>query len=230
MEKSFVGFGPASTPLPVREQDGAALARRGQIGAVLRQLYGLLAGLAGGWAMLYGQLSPFALGLVLGLGEDCFAACGAGAVLALLLRGQGVRTVCLICAVGGAVVARWLWPRRYLPAAAAGCVLLLGSAFCFRMYIGGDGLLFSGAEAVLARVRAETVVTCGLSQRDSLTLSSLSEPVVCLQRALLRPDGGTVEPQEFPLPPDLPAPAEALLPLFGLRLLQMPLTEPPFSW
>lgn len=150
MEKSFVGFGPASTPLPVREQDGAALARRGQIGAVLRQLYGLLAGLAGGWAMLYGQLSPFALGLVLGLGEDCFAACGAGAVLALLLRGQGVRTVCLICAVGGAVVARWLWPRRYLPAAAAGCVLLLGSAFCFRMYIGGDGLLFSGAEAVLA--------------------------------------------------------------------------------
>lgn len=150
MEKSFVGFGPASTPLPVREQDGAALARRGQIGAVLRQLYGLLAGLAGGWAMLYGQLSPFALGLVLGLGEDCFAACGAGAVLALLLRGQGVRTVCLICAVGGAVVARWLWPRRYLPAATAGCVLLLGSAFCFRMYIGGDGLLFSGAEAVLA--------------------------------------------------------------------------------
>ncbi|OUQ38963.1 PP2C family protein-serine/threonine phosphatase [Faecalibacterium sp. An122] len=150
MEKSFVGFGPASTPLPVREQDGAALTRRGQIGAVLRQLYGLLAGLAGGWAMLYGQLSPFALGLVLGLGEDCFAACGAGAVLALLLRGQGVRTVCLICAVGGAVVARWLWPRRYLPAAAAGCVLLLGSAFCFRMYIGGDGLLFSGAEAVLA--------------------------------------------------------------------------------
>ena len=101
----------------------------------------------------------------------------------------------------------------------------LERADCGVLLVPGDR-----AEAVLARVRAETVVTCGLSQRDSLTLSSLSEPVVCLQRALLRPDGGTVEPQEFPLPPDLPAPAEALLPLFGLRLLQMPLTEPPFSW
>ncbi|MHA5221184.1 hypothetical protein [Dysosmobacter sp. Phy] len=101
----------------------------------------------------------------------------------------------------------------------------LERADCGVLLVPGDR-----AEAVLARVRAETVVTCGLSQRDSLTLSSLSEPVVCLQRALLRPDGGTVEPQEFPLPPDLPAPAEALLPLFGLRLLQMSLTEPPFSW
>ncbi len=150
MDKSFVGFGPFTSPLPVRNKDQEALVRRGQVSGVMRQLFGLVTGLAGGWALLYGQLCPFALGLVLGLGEDCFAACGAGAVLALLLRGQGVRTVCLICAVGGAVVARWLWPRRYLPAMAAGCVLLMGSAFCFRMYIGGDGLLFSGADAVLA--------------------------------------------------------------------------------
>lgn len=150
MDKSFVGFGPFTSPLPVRNKDQQALVRRGQVSGVMRQLFGLVTGLAGGWALLYGQLCPFALGLVLGLGEDCFAACGAGAVLALLLRGQGVRTVCLICAVGGAVVARWLWPRRYLPAMAAGCILLLGSAFCFRMYIGGDGLLFSGADAVLA--------------------------------------------------------------------------------
>ena len=61
-----------------------------------------------------------------------------------------MRAVCLICAVGGAVAARWLWPRRYLPAALAGCVLLMGSAWCFKAYIGGDGLLFSGADAVLA--------------------------------------------------------------------------------
>ena len=151
MEKSFVGFGPGSSALPVRSQDGVqSLIRRGRGRAALRQLYGLAAGLAAGWAVLYGQLYPFGLGLVLGLGEDCFAACGAGAVLALLLRGQGVRTVCLICAIGGAVVARWLWPRKYLPAALAGCVLLLGSAYCFKAYIGGDGLLFSGADAVLA--------------------------------------------------------------------------------
>lgn len=68
---------------------------------------------------------------------------------------------------------------------------------------------------------AETVVSYGLSPRDSLTLSSLTEPVLCVQRALPRPDGTVVEPQELPLPP-LPAPAEALLPLLGLWLLQMP--------
>ena len=79
MEKSFVGFGPGSSALPVRSQDGGqSLIRRGRGRAALRQLYGLAAGLAAGWAVLYGQLYPFGLGLVLGLGEDCFAACGAG--------------------------------------------------------------------------------------------------------------------------------------------------------
>ena len=66
----------------------------------------------------------------------------------------------------------------------------------------------------LDRITAETVVTYGLSHRDSLTLSSLAEPVLCVQRRLPRPDGGVVEPQEFPLP-DLPAPAAELLPLLG---------------
>lgn len=83
--------------------------------------------------------------------------------------------------------------------------------------------------ALPARVRAETVVSYGLSPRDSLTLSSLTEPVLCVQRTLPRPDGGVVDPQEVPLP-SLPAPAEALLPLLGLRLLQMPLTELSFLW
>ena len=68
----------------------------------------------------------------------------------------------------------------------------------------------------LSGLRAETVVTWGLSPRDSLTLSSLSEPVLCVQRALLRPDGGVVEPQE--------------LPLLGLWLLRMPLTKLVFPW
>ena len=70
---------------------------------------------------------------------------------------------------------------------------------------------------------ADTVITYGLSSRDSLTLSSLEEPVLCVQRSLPRPDGPAVEPQEVPLR-DLPLPAEQLLPLLGLRLLQMPLT------
>ena len=72
------------------------------------------------------------------------------------------------------------------------------------------------------RLGAEAVITYGLSPRDSLTLSSLAEPVICVQRDLPRPDGTVVEPQELPLPP-LPFPAEQLLPLLGLRLLQMPL-------
>jgi len=76
----------------------------------------------------------------------------------------------------------------------------------------------------LAGIRAETVISYGLSPRDSLTLSSLAEPVLCVQRSLPRLDGTAVEPQEFPLPP-LPGPVEAMLPVLGLRLLQMPLTE-----
>ena len=40
---------------------------------------------------------------------------------------------------------------------------------------------------------------------------------------------GVVEPQEFPLP-ELPAPAAELLPLLGLRLLQLPQTSAPFVW
>ena len=68
-------------------------------------------------------------------------------------------------------------------------------------------LLAPGDRALsLEHVSAETVVTYGLSHRDSLTLSSLAEPVLCVQRQLPRPGGGVVEPQEFPLP-ELPAPA-----------------------
>lgn len=69
----------------------------------------------------------------------------------------------------------------------------------------------------------------GLSHRDSLTLSSLSEPVLCVQRALPRLEGGSVEPQEIPLPP-LPGEAETLLPLLGMRLLRMPLTAMSAPW
>lgn len=94
-------------------------------------------------------------------------------------------------------------------------VPLAGKACCRLLLAPGDCALPEG-------LRAEWVVTYGLSPRDSLTLSSLTEPVLCVQRALPRSDGMVVEPQEFPLPA-LPAPAEELLPLLGLRLLQMPL-------
>ena len=90
------------------------------------------------------------------------------------------------------------------------------AALCRVLLVPGD------CTAPLERITAETVVTYGLSSRDSLTLSSLAEPVLCVQRQLPRPGGGVVEPQEFPLP-ELPAPAAELLPLLGLRLLQLPL-------
>ena len=89
-------------------------------------------------------------------------------------------------------------------------------------------LLPGGTPLELAALAdAECLITYGLSSRDSLTLSSLEEPVLCIQRTLPRPDGRTLEPQELPLD-SLPAPAEDLLPLLGLYLLQMPLTGRPF--
>ena len=96
----------------------------------------------------------------------------------------------------------------------------------------------------LPEIPAETVITYGLetpgdytassisfgpSPRDSLTLSSLRSPVLCVQRLLPRPDGALVEPQEFPLPP-LPAPAEELLPLLGIKLLYLPLDTGALLW
>ena len=80
---------------------------------------------------------------------------------------------------------------------------------------------------LLSSVKTAHVVTYGMSPRDSLTLSSLQEPVLCVQRSLTRPDGTVIEPQELPLG-ELPLPPEQMLPLLGLRLLQMPLTGRPF--
>lgn len=79
---------------------------------------------------------------------------------------------------------------------------------------------------LLERVPAETVVTYGMSPRDSLTFSSLEGPVLCIQRRLPRLDGTVVEPQEVPLP-GLSGPPELLLPVLGARVLQMPL---PVTW
>ena len=64
---------------------------------------------------------------------------------------------------------------------------------------------------------AGTVVTYGLSPRDSITLSSLTEPVLCVQRALPLACGGVLEPQEFPMPGV--SALQTLLPWVGVRLL-----------
>ena len=102
---------------------------------------------------------------------------------------------------------------------AAGCALLepAGAVPC-----ACGTLLVPGDRSGLARrLRAEQVVSCGFSPRDSLTFSSLEEDraVLCVQRALARPDGGRVEPREVPLERTGGQPPEELLLLGGLRLL-----------
>lgn len=120
-----------------------------------RRLAAVGIGFAGGWAVLYGALMPFGLGLPLGLAEDCFAPCAAGAALGLLLHGLGalsLRSLCQLCALGAAVAARWLLPQKFVPAALAGCGTLTGMALCFALGSSGgaDLLLYSAADALLA--------------------------------------------------------------------------------
>lgn len=74
------------------------------------------------------------------------------------------------------------------------------------------------------RAQSQVVISYGLSPRDSLTLSGVRQPVLCIQRTLPGPGGALLEPQEIPLG-ELPGPPEALLGLLGLRLLLMPLTK-----
>ena len=49
--------------------------------------------------------------------------------------------------------------------------------------------------------RCEGCITCGMSCRDTITLSSLhdEDAVICLQRAVTALDGTRVEPGEFPV-------------------------------
>ena len=138
-----------------KKRVNGALRARAAVRPALRQGSAFLLGLAGGWAVLYGALMPFGLGLTLGFAEDCFAVGAAGAALGVLARSFGtltVESVCLLCALGAAVAARWLWPGRSVPAVAAGCGTLVGSAVCFAAgeENGVQTILFCGGNALLA--------------------------------------------------------------------------------
>lgn len=85
-------------------------------------------------------------------------------------------------------------------------------------------LLMPGEWERLPRMEAEHIITYGLSPRDTLTLSSLETPVLCIQRTLPGICGSEIEPQEIPLP-RFSVPAESLLALLGLRLLRIPLMD-----
>ena len=132
----------------------AALAKRAELRPAARRLAAVAVGFAGGWAVLYGALMPFGLGLVLGFAEDCFAPCAAGAALGVLLHGFGalsLQSICVLCALGAAVAARWMGAKALAPAALAGCGTLVGVAACFAF--GGEGVelvFYSAADALLA--------------------------------------------------------------------------------
>ena len=64
-----------------KKRVNGALRARAAVRPALRQGSAFLLGLAGGWAVLYGALMPFGLGLTLGFAEDCFAVGAAGAAL-----------------------------------------------------------------------------------------------------------------------------------------------------
>ena len=138
-----------------RRSGAPALEARAVWRPAVRRLGAVALGFAGGWAVLYGALMPFGLGLVLGLAEDCFAPCAAGAALGVLLHGFGalsLRSVCLLCALGAAVAVRWVWPGRFLPAVLAGCGTLAAMGLCFALGTGGGAelALFCTADALLA--------------------------------------------------------------------------------
>ena len=61
-----------------KKRVNGALRARAAVRPALRQGSAFLLGLAGGWAVLYGALMPFGLGLTLGFAEDCFAVGAAG--------------------------------------------------------------------------------------------------------------------------------------------------------
>lgn len=160
------------------------LAARAMLRPAARRLAAVGIGFAGGWAVLYGALMPFGLGLTLGLAEDCFAPCAAGAALGLLLHGLGalsLRSLCQLCALGAAVAARWLLPQKFMPAALAGCSTLTGMALCFALGSSGgaDLLLYSAADALLAAAstRLEAVAQ---------SLASLAETVNAVYEGLPR--------------------------------------------
>ena len=143
-----------------RRSGAPALEARAVLRPAVRRLGAVALGFAGGWAVLYGALMPFGLGLVLGLAEDCFAPCAAGAALGVLLHGFGalsLRSVCLLCALGAAVAVRWVWPGRFLPAVLAGCGTLAAMGLCFALGTGGGAelALFCTADALLAGPKLE---------------------------------------------------------------------------
>ena len=195
----------------------AALLPRAAVRPALRQGSAFLAGLLGGWAVLYGALIPFGLGLTLGFAEDCFAACAAGAVLGLLLHGFGalsLDSICLLCAIGAAVAARWLWPGRFRPALLAGCGALGLGAVCFAFGPTGGGvdlLLTCGADALLAGALGFALALCSARRwKPPSAAGARGKPPLPAVPCWVRPSAGRMPPSARRRPGS-PAPVQRLL-------------------
>ncbi len=88
---------------------------------------------------------------------------------------------------------------------AENAVVIIRDAGCLTCRTQGDGVAVvdAGRESAV-RLAAETrldAITCGLSPRDTITLSSIKEDsaVIGLQRGVACFDGSVAEPQEIPV-------------------------------
>ena len=116
--------------------------------------------------------------------------------------------------VDEAVLLRRCWALLALDrAGAARLALLARGPLCRTVLLPQEGTALS--------LRTRQAVDYGLSPRCSLTLSGVSpRPVLCVQRSLITVSGGTIEPQELPLPRRWSRlPPEALLLTAGTWLL-----------
>ncbi len=85
------------------------------------------------------------------------------------------------------------------------------------------GVVFSGDKKglQLLQKRGITTLSCGMSQSDTLILSSISENTasICLQRKIITITGDVIEPREFPIKLKNKISDYALLAAIGILLL-----------
>lgn len=95
------------------------------------------------------------------------------------------------------------------------CVLDVPNSF--------KGIVYSGDKNGLRLLQNTgiTTLTCGMSERDTLILSSITENTasVCLQRKIITINGNVIEPREYPIRLKNKITDYALLAAIGILLL-----------
>ena len=108
----------------------------------------------------------------------------------------------------------------------SGIIVMTGDiskSFHLKIPEGYKGIVYSSEIGALELLRDNnvTTITCGMSNTDTLMLSSISENTasVCLQRKIITLSGREVEPREFPIKLIDRITDYALLAAFGILLL-----------